>query len=214
MTQPIGHLVTPAASRPPPAGVVDPSQPAITGGRWVVRTFAGWTVGFVLAIVLLIASESIGMPAVQFPLALGMALGVGAFQARVLRAAHPASSGWTMATALGLSAPFVVFDVLQLAGVGLPFSLPVHVALGGVAAAILQWRLIRRHEAHAWWWLVATPPGWLLAGSTVWISELLPRTAGLVGALIYVMIILAGGVVLGLAGVLAWRLMARRTASR
>lgn len=173
----------------------------------MIRTFAGWTLGFVLAIVLLVAVESAGVPAVQFPLALGMGIGVGVLQGRILAPPYPAVRAWTIATASGLSAPFVVGDLLQLAGAGIPYSLPVHVALGGVCAALLQWRLIRTVAARAWWWMIITPPGWLLAGSTMWINEALPKTPGLAGALVYVAVVLAGGLILGAAGSLAWRLM-------
>ena len=46
-------------------------------GRWIVGTFAGWTVGFVLALVCIIGVESLGIRETQFPLALGMAAAVG-----------------------------------------------------------------------------------------------------------------------------------------
>ncbi len=178
----------------------------------VARTFAGWSVGFVLAIALLVLVEVLGAPTVQFPLALGMGLGVGALQTPVLRRAFPGTRGWVTATALGLSAPFALSDTLQLAGVALPFSLPAHVAVGGVLAAVLQWRLLRGvidRAERAWWWLVVTPPGWLLAGSTVWLNEMLPKIPGIVGALLYVAVVLAGGLVLGAASAVSWERMVR-----
>ena len=174
----------------------------------VARTFAGWSVGFVLALALLVLVEALGAPTVQFPLALGMGLGVGALQAPVLRRAFPGTRGWVAATALGLSGPFALSDTLQIAG-AVPFSLPAHVALGGVLAAALQWRLLRRATDRARWWLVVTPPGWLLAGSTVWLNEVLPKIPGIFGALLYVAVVLAGGLVLGAASAVSWERMVR-----
>jgi hypothetical protein len=76
-----------------------------------------------------------------------------------------------------------------------------------VLAGALQWRLLRALPAGgAAWWPIITPIGWLLAGSTVWINELLPRTRGLIGAGRYIAVVLSGGVVLGVAAAVAWRL--------
>jgi hypothetical protein len=77
-----------------------------------------------------------------------------------------------------------------------------------VLAGALQWRLLRTLPvAGTTWWAVLTPIGWLLAGSTVWINELLPKTPGLIGAGRYIAVVLSGGVVLGVASAVAWRLM-------
>lgn len=179
----------------------------IPSARWISRTFLGWVTGFVLAIGLILAVEGLGLRGVQFPLALGMGLGVGLFQARPLTPWLGRSCPWVVATTLGLTLPFVTADLLQYLGSPLPYSLAGYVALGGLLAGALQWRLLRGLVGRAAWWLAVTPAGWLLAGSTVWINELLlPRTPGLVGALRYVAVVLSGGVVLGAASALAWRL--------
>jgi hypothetical protein len=187
----------------------------ISATRWIVRTFLGWTVGFVLAIACVIAVDSVGLRGTQSPLAIGMGLGVGLMQGRLLAlllAPPPIGArAWVAATTLGLSLPFVATDVVTLLGGSIPYALSAYVAIGGVLAGALQWRLLRRAVASAAWWPILTPIGWLLAASMVWVSEALPRDVrGLAGAGRYVAVILAGGLILGAFGALAWRLMRSR----
>jgi hypothetical protein len=179
----------------------------VSSARWISMTFLGWCGGFVLAIALLVAVESLGVREVQFPIALGMGFGVGLLQARVLPPLFGGGRRWVATTALALSAPFMAADLAGALGRPIPFSLAAYVALGGILVGLLQWRFVRSRGARAVWWLAITPVGWLLAGSTVWINEyLLPRTPGIVGALVYVAVVLAGGLVLGAAGAVALRL--------
>jgi hypothetical protein len=179
--------------------------------RWILRTFLGWAAGFVLAIVFIIMGETLGLREVQFPLALGMGLGVGLLQSRMTAEQLGEKRSWVLASTLGLAAPFIIADVLRLAGQPLPYSITAFVGLGGVTAGIAQWRLLRRHLSAAAWWLVASPIGWLGGGFTVWINEeLMPRTPGLIGALQYVGIIMLGGIVLGAVSAIALRLCSGR----
>ena len=119
-------------------------------------------------------------------------------QARLLFRYRAARGRWLAATALGLAAPFIVTDISRAVGTPLPFSLAVFVAIGGMCASIFQWRLLSKITKRATLWLLASPVGWILGGSTVWINERwLPRIPGLIGALLYVLIVLAGGLLLG-----------------
>lgn len=73
------------------------------------------------------------------------------------------------------------------------------VVVGGIAASVLQWRSLSRVATNASRWLIASPVGWLLGASSVWVSDRwLPRIPGIVGALLYVGIVLGGGLLLGL----------------
>ena len=56
---------------------------------------------------------------------------------------------------------------------------------------------LRRTLARATPWLLASPVGWVLAGSTVWLADQLPRIPGVVGALMFVAVVLGGGALLG-----------------
>ena len=183
-------------------------------GRWVGVTFAGWTAGFFLAILFIVVVDSMGVLQTQFPLALGMGTGVGYAQARLLSAFLDKRSTWVWATALGLAAPFAIADVANALGRPVPFNLAAYVAIGGVVVALWQWLLLRRVATHSTSWLVATPLGWILASAFVLINDLWLRgpirIPGIVGALLYVGVVLAGGLVLGLCTAPAARRMTRQ----
>ncbi len=166
--------------------------------RWTVITFAGWCGGFVLALVLIVLVESLGAPSTQSPLPLGMGIGVGLAQARLLGAWAGTRRRWVTTTALALAAPFVVSDLAQIGGAPLPYRLWLWVAIGGLCVSVCQWALLRARAGGAEWWLVTSPPGWLLAGATALVADrYLPRIPGIVGALLYLGIVLGGGVLLG-----------------
>lgn len=181
---------------------------------WVSRTFLGWCLGFVFAIAFVVVADGVGAPGLQSPLPVGMGLGVGLLQGRWLASRLGHAGRWVIATSSGLALPFLVADLSHLLGTPVPYALAAYVAAGGVVAAAFQWLLLRAVVASPVWWLLVTPVGWLLGGSTVWINErLLPKTPGLIGALQYVSVVLSGGLVLGIACVLAWRLAERDASS-
>jgi hypothetical protein len=166
--------------------------------RWVGGTCAGWTAGFFLAILFIVVVEAVGIGNVQFPLALGMGVGVGLAQARLFGAVIGSRTTWAAATSIGLAAPFIVFDLSGLLGRPLPFVLAVYVALGGIGVAVLQGVVLHRRRLPAAWWGLATPAGWLLASSAVALNDgWIPKIPGVVGALLYVGVVLSGGVLLG-----------------
>ena len=182
-------------------------RPAVPVGRWILRTFVGWTLGFVLAIACIVAVDAVGISGTQSPLAIGMGLGVGLLQSRLVGPRVGGARPWILATAGGLALPFLIADIGRVVGAAIPYSLAAYVASGGGLAGLLQWRLLRESTPAGAWWLALTPIGWILAGSTVWVNEWLPRLAGPAGAGRYVGVVLSGGLVLGLAGALAWRLI-------
>lgn len=62
----------------------------------------------------------------------------------------------------------------------------------------MQWRLLRQYVGKAAWWIPASLIGWAGAGATVALNDnVLPRIPGVLGALIYIAVVLSGGVVLG-----------------
>jgi hypothetical protein len=138
-----------------------------------------------------------------------MGVGVGLAQARLLGSMAGPRSRWVLATALALAAPFLVGDLSHLGGRPVPFNLAAYVVIGGIVVGVVQWLLLRRATPHAAWWLVATPIGWLLASSTVLIADgRLPRIPGIVGALLFIGVVLGGGLLLGLCTAPAARRMA------
>ena len=67
---------------------------------------------------------------------------------------------------------------------------------------VLQWRILAPVARGAAWWIPGAAAGWMLAGSGVLVADRFepPGVTGLVAALLYVSIILLGGVVLGAVG--------------
>ena len=182
-------------------------------GRWVRASFAGWALGFLLVLVIIAISGAIGLGSTQFPVGLGMGLGVGAIQGGVMERLGVRRVSWLRASALGLATPFVVNDVLQVIWPRIPFSLPLLIVFGGLLAGILQWRLIRRVVLRGEAWILASVAGWSIAGSTVFINErFLPRIPGIVGALLYIGVVLAGGIALGAIGGVALQRLVQRDA--
>jgi hypothetical protein len=169
--------------------------------RWISATFIGWTTGFGLMLALIALSGLVGLGDTQFPVGLGMGAGVGFFQGRLIGQRTGRRWSWFAASAAGLASPFAVYDVAGLLDRPIPFSLAPCVVAGGLVAGLLQWWLLRGRSRHAAAWIAASIVGWSLAASTVLFNErLLPRIPGLVGALLYVIIVLSGGVLLGAVG--------------
>lgn len=168
--------------------------------RVLIATPIGWAAGIVAGIALIVLAESVGIRQTQAPLVLGVALGVSEAQFRALR---PVLAGarmrWLLASCLGLAGPFAVVDASVELGRALPYDLAAFVILGGILLSVLQWNVLRHRVGQAGSWLLASPAGYLAAASTIWLNErVLPKTPGIVGALQYLGVILAGGVLLGL----------------
>ena len=168
--------------------------------RWIVLTFAGWSLGFVLILVCIGLSGMVGLGETQFPIGLGMGAGVGFMQRRLIAARLHAGRGWLYASIVGLTAPFVVHDIEWAMRGATSYGLTGSVILGGLAAGLLQWRLLRPFGPHTAWWVPASVLGWGLAASMVVVNDkLLPKIPGLAGALIFIAVVLVGGVLLGAA---------------
>jgi hypothetical protein len=136
-------------------------------GRWVRASFAGWALGFLLILVLIAVSGVIGLGSTQFPVGLGMGLGVGAIQGGVMEHLGVRRVRWLRASALGLVAPFLVNDVLQLIWPRIPFSLPLLIVLGGLFAGVLHWRLLRGALERGAAWILHYNVGAFMANAMV-----------------------------------------------
>src|SRR5690554_4804314 len=119
-------------------------------GRWVRATWAGWLLGIPLIIIFALMGEMIGIGGLQFLVGAGMGVGVGLMQARVLRGVIDRPSSWVWSCAVGLMIPFLVTDISNLAGVGLPYWLYLSVLLGGAIAGAWQARLLSRRFEKPW----------------------------------------------------------------
>ncbi len=178
-------------------------------GPWIRATGAGWALGVPFVILLALAGESLRIGPLQFPVGLGMGLGVGFMQGRIVRTLLGAAAPWRWSCALGLALPFLAADLAQQAGRPLPYSLYLAVALGGLTVGIWQARLLRRRFSRAGWWVAASVVGWSLAAGLGAVADGLPRShavRGIWGALAYLGIVAAGGLLLGVVTglVLSW----------
>lgn len=179
--------------------------------RWIKLTFWGWTLGFGFVLAFVALAGVLGLGDTQFPVGLGMGLGVGWLQAMAVEPILGGRRAWIAASALGVALPFVVFDIARLLGSEVPLSLVLNGVLGGALAGALQARLLAPHVRGAWRWIPVSVGGWSLAASTVLLNErFLPRIPGLAGAGLYVAVVLLGGLALGVVGGVALdRLLAR-----
>src|SRR5690606_5004397 len=187
-------------------------------GPWIRATWAGWALGVPLVILLALAGESLRIGPLQFPVGLGMGMGVGFMQGRVVRNLLGAAAPWRWSCALGLALPFLVADLAQQAGRALPYSLYLAVALGGLIVGIWQALLLRRRFSRVGWWVAASVLGWSLAAGLGAVADGLPRShaiRGIWGALAYLGIVAGGGLVLGVVTglVLSWMPSGPRAAS-
>ncbi|MGH7554557.1 MAG: hypothetical protein ACREMQ_16245 [Longimicrobiales bacterium] len=169
--------------------------------RWVRATFAGWALGFVLMLVMIGVSGVVGLGDRQFPIGLGMGAGVGFLQGRLIAQQVRGRRAWLIASSIGMAAPFLAFDLAGVVGIELVFSLPIAVMVGGLVVGILQWPILRKLSAASVSWIGASTVGWSLAGSMALLNDrFLPKIPGLVGALLYVAVVLVGGILLGAVG--------------
>ena len=166
--------------------------------RWTWATFLGWTFGFVLLLLFIGISGMVGLGSTQFPLGLGMGTGVGLLQRGLVADRVLAPTAWWRASIIGVTAPFVLWDLLKLLHVTLPYALATTVVLCGLTVGVLQASVLRAHSTRSAEWIPASVLGWGLAAATLLVNDRLPKTPGLVGALIYVAVVLVGGVLLGL----------------
>ena len=152
----------------------------------------GWLLGMVFGVGGAVLAETIGLPTNQTVLGLGMGAGIGLLQGRRLAPWLGGVRPWLWRTALGLALPFLAWDLSPVE----VFSLPLCMALGGLLAGVLQAPLLRDHVGAPHRWVVASAVAWaLLAGVMALVDAF--KLPGPIGALPVLVVMLAGGVVLG-----------------
>lgn len=170
----------------------------------VVRAFGEpLSAGYALAF----AALSIGLGAAEGAI-------VGYAQASVLRRRLPRLRGWIGATVLGAAVawalgmlPSTVVSLYQPPGPAPAPDVPdwlqllLAVPLGvfaGMILALPQWRVLRRHVAHAGWWLAANALAWAFAMPLVFVAAgLRPETGAALSAAIVIACLAAAGAVAG-----------------
>jgi hypothetical protein len=177
--------------------------------RWVRATWFGWLLGIPVIIVLALLGEAVGIGGAQVLVGAGMGTSIGLMQSRVIRSMLPKAGAWICSCVVGLGVPFLVTDIAKVAGRNVGYSLFVCVAAGGLISGGWQALILRTRFRKTRWWVLASALGWMLAAGTSAAAEPISRLRafrGLLGAFVYLGVVAAGGLILGLVtGVcLAW----------
>lgn len=155
--------------------------------------------GLLLVVALAFVADGIGLSGTQSFVAVGMSLGVGWGQRTLVAPAAPAGV-WLRATMAGLIVPFLVFDLLAVAGAGSAYSLPLATAAGGGLAGWLQARRLGGWTTPSRW-VGASTVGWALGAGAAYVADTILRTrilVGIPGLLAYLGLAASGGLLLGL----------------
>ncbi len=169
--------------------------------RWIRATFLGWVLGVPIIILLALLGEMVGIGGAQVLVGAGMGAGVGLMQLPLIGAFRPRRAPWFWSSTIGLSLPFLVGDVGKLLGRELPYSLYVCVAVGGLIVGVWQAYLLRARFRALHWWVVSSLIGWSGASAAAALADQFPKQgaiSGVLGLLIYLFVLIAGGLVLGL----------------
>ena len=176
------------------------SASSITLGRWTLATWLGWVVGIPILIGLAVMLDGLGFQTIQFPVGVAMGLGVGLLQGRLVKRLGVPMGDWILSCAVGLTVPFAAYDVGTRFGYYPANALYFCVALGGLIVGTWQAYLLRPHLRVAGVWVVASVLGWTAAAGGAALADALRQSggiAGLSGALAYLGVVMAGGVILG-----------------
>lgn len=169
-------------------------------GPWIRATWLGWLLGIPIIIALALIGEAVHIGGAQFLVGAGMGTGVGLIQGRIIRRILDKSALWICSCIVGLAAPFLLTDLSKFVGWNLPYSLPAAIALGGLIIGGWQALILRLRVGQTGWWVVTSALGWALAAGTAALADASPLHAirGIPGALAYLVMIAAGGLVLGI----------------
>lgn len=176
------------------------TEKPFTVRRWTKVTFWGWLLGVVFILMISSFLDSIGIEGMQFYLGVGMGAGVGLTQWLSLKKYIEINTNWIWFSVFGMGIPFIIIDYIPSEVI--PHKLPFSIPLGAITAGFLQYLLLKKHSAKANLWIAGSFVGWSLGVTTVfiidytnYIKSLIPFN--LVIALINLLLILAGGIILG-----------------
>ena len=169
--------------------------------RWIISTFLGWILGFLVILILAVGLDSIGIGNLQFFIGAGIGTGVGFMQWRTIRS-FVNNKKWIWYSAFGLTIPFLIFDLLNILNffhVG-DYGLPLSTGLGGLIVGSLQFLILKDVSQKATLWILGSFIAWILAAFTVFFTSYTKAliSNNFVGFAINIILILGGGVVLGI----------------
>lgn len=169
--------------------------------KWIYATAIGWIFGIALVLLLAMSFEGVGIHNMQFFMGIGMGVGVGLMQWRSLKKILPISKNWIFSSVIGMSLPFLLFDLLKiLAGVTLgPNYILYSVCLAALLTGVLQFFILKRFTGEATLWIIANIIGWIAATLTFLSINYTKQffSSNLVIFLVNILVMLAGGFVYG-----------------
>lgn len=170
--------------------------------KWTLSTFLGWLLSVVFILILSGIFDGLGIEGYQFYLGISVGLGVGLTQWLRLRKYSSIGIKWAWYTALGAGLPFLIFDLVKIYG-HVDFGeryLLYSVSVAGLSVGIMQYLLLKPYSPKAINWIPLSFVGWVCAALTVLgiNSSMQHIKQPLLGFIVNLSLILAGGIVLGL----------------
>lgn len=174
----------------------------ISFARWIRASFIGWFIGILLILALAIGFDSIGIEHLQFFMGIGMGIGVGYMQWKVLKKAIGIEKNWVWTSIVGLGAPMLLLDLLKMfSNLSLGnYHLPLSIGLGGICIGLLQHKILAAHSSKSGQWIPGCALGWTAAIALVWGVDYTKHISShnLTLFFLNIALILGGGIVLGL----------------
>ncbi len=170
--------------------------------KWTLSTFLGWLLSVVFILILSGIFDGLGIEGYQFYLGISVGLGVGLTQWLRLRKYSSIGIKWVWYTALGAGLPFLIFDLVKIYG-HVDFGeryLLYSVSVAGLSVGIMQYLLLKPYSPKAINWIPLSLVGWVCAALTVLgiNTSMQHIKQPLLGLIVNLSLILAGGIVLGL----------------
>jgi hypothetical protein len=144
-----------------------------------------------------VGAEAVGLSEGQFALGLAMGATIGFLQWLVARRSFGATSVWFWASAIGMTLPFALCDLLGYSLDGSILIVPA--ALGALLVGIGQHRLFGIRGIRAYLWAPASAIAWALAAATTLALLAIPYdpASGPLQWLRPLLAFVSGGIVLG-----------------
>lgn len=169
--------------------------------QWVLYCTTGWITGVILILILSGWLDSLGIENMQFYTGTGMGAGIGFMQWLILKKKYGIGLNWFWLSVAGMTLPFIAADLLY-SGQS-EFKLGICVTTGALITGFLQSHLLKNKFRYTFSWITTTWLAWTLAALPVLFISFTMKIRGeginnLFLALINLILILAGGPLLGI----------------
>ena len=175
-------------------------QTSFTIRKWVIHTGIGWFLGVILILILSGFLESMHLDG-QSILGFGMGIGVGLAQWLLLKKYFSISINWVILLTIGLTSPFVAFDIASRYFILKPETfIPEIIASGTIFSSYLQYRfLLKPINPDTKSWILYSLFGWMAAAMLCMFSYpfLMHYLTRNVVAIINIILFTAAGPLLG-----------------